>query len=113
MNSVFWVNPDTLRISDGEMTGLLRFEGENIEVNVEIFGTDIPNTIQAYVIRATQLLDTFRLVNPHLVEPEPEPDYRANLPEPDYEAGIWTDFILPDYLYDHSDEPLIQVPEFQ
>ena len=112
MNSVHWVNPDSLRISDGEVTGLLRFEGDGIELNVEIYGGNIPNTIGPYVTRAIQLLDIFH-VNIHLAEPEPEPSFLPDLQQPEPEESIWPDFILPEYLYYHPDAPLIEFPEFQ
>ena len=109
--AVHWVNPDTLRISDGEVTGLLRFEGEGIEVNVEIYGGNIPNTIGPYIQRAIQLFDSFPVIT-NSTEPEPEPSLIPDLLEPEPEEGIWPDFINTEYQYNLYNAP-IEYSEFQ
>ena len=94
--AVHWVNPDTLRISDGEVTGLVRFEGRGIEVNVEIYDGIIPNTFGPYIQRAIQLFDSFPVIT-NSTEPDPEPSLIPDLLEPDPEYGIWSDFLPIEY----------------
>ena len=88
---VHWVNPDTLRISE-EVTGLLRFTGNGIEVNVEIYGGNVPNTFGAYIHRTIQLFDSFPVITSS-TEPEAEPSTILDLLEPEPEEGIWPDFL--------------------
>ena len=96
MNTVDWVNPDTLRVTD-EPTGTVRFEGGGIEVQVEIYGVNIPETFEPYIQRAVQLLTSFSITR--TIEPEPEPSLIPDLTEPEPEEGIWTDFIHPEFQY--------------
>ena len=105
MNSVHWVDPDTLRIAAGP-TGLVRFEGNGIEVNVEIYGREIPDTIGPYIARAIQLFDSFPVIT-NSTEPEPEPLRIPDLNEPEPEEAIWPDFLLPEFLYYGPNDPLI------
>ena len=93
MNTVYWVDPDTLRISPNgeEGTGLLRFEGNGIEVTVELYDTR-PRTIGPYIQRTIQLFDSFPIIT-NATEPEPEPTSPPGDPEPEPEEPIWADFI--------------------
>jgi hypothetical protein len=96
MITVYWVNPDILRRSDGrfqESEGLVVVGGE---VNVEIYGDNIPNTIEQYIQRAVQLLNSVT-VTPNVFEPEPEPSLILDLFEPEPEYGIWPVFLPIEY----------------
>ena len=97
MNSAYFVNPDTLTVAGGA-TGLVRFQGEGIEVNVFIYGGIIPITVGPYIQRAIQLFDTFPVIT-YSTEPEPEPSIIRDLAEPEPEEGIWFDFTLPEFRY--------------
>ena len=98
--TAYFVNPDTLRIAGGA-TGLVRLEGEGIEVNIEIYGGNIPTTIGPYIQRAIQLVNTFPVID-NSTEPDPEPSLIPDLAEPEPEASnpsAWEHFILPEYQY--------------
>ena len=91
MITVDWVDPDTLRVTN-EPTGTVRFEGGGIEVQVEIYGVNIPETFEPYIQRAVQLLTSFS-ITPNRIEPEPEPSDIPDLAEPYPEEPIWPDFL--------------------
>ena len=109
MYSVHWIDPDTLRVAAGP-TGLVRFAGNRIEVNVEIYGEDVPDTIGPYIARTLELFERFPIIT-NSTEPEPEPDFLPDLQEPQGEEPIWGDFIEGPYLYYHPNEPLIYIEQ--
>ena len=90
MITVDWIDPDTLRVTN-EPTGTVRFEGGGIEVQVEIYGVNIPETFESYIQRAVHLLTSFSIAR--VTEPDPEPTTSLADPEPEPEEPIWADFI--------------------
>ncbi len=100
MSTAYFVNPDTLRIP-GAATGLVRLQGEGIQVDVLIYEGNIPVTIGQYIQRAIDLFNTFPVID-NSTEPDPEPSEIPDIAEPEPEQGnvsAWEHFILPEYQY--------------
>ena len=91
MPEVYWLNPDTLRIS-GTPTGLLNIRDDNIDLQIELAENGLFEPvadIAIYLNRARQLIDQIAVtwIPPPFVqnEPESEPERIEPLAEPDPE----------------------------